>query len=232
MADATPHPSFLELDRAALGGGAPETALHLNHCARCQSYARTVQTPPPLAPWIAGLQSKEGTPGRMPPLLWLLGGGLAAAVVLVAVLMLWPAARAPDNLQGRLFASKGSPAVALYIKREERVALWDGRSAIQVGDRIQLEVAPGGFSRLTVASIGDETELLYAGPIEPARPAMLPVSFLVDARPGAERLVLGLSRRALTAEALVAAAAAHQRDESLWTTELVLTKETPRGEHP
>jgi hypothetical protein len=232
MTDPSTHPSFLELDRAALGAGAPETAHHVKDCARCQSYARTVQTPPPLVPWIAELQAK-GTPGRMPPLLWLMGGGLAFAVLLVAGLRLWPAAPTPDDLQVRpLVASKGGPTVAVYIKREERVSLWDGRSPIRVGDRIQLEVAPGGFSRLTLASLGDEPELLYAGPIEPTHPAMLPVSFLVDGNSGAERLALGLSRQALTAEALVTAAAAHRRDASLWTTELVLTKETPRGDRP
>jgi hypothetical protein len=131
-----------------------------------------------------------------------------------------------------MFAAKGSPAVALYIKRGGRVSLWNGHSAIQVGDRIQLEIASGGFSQLTVASFGEETELLYAGPIDAKRPAMLPVSFLVDASPGAERLALGLSRAGLTAEELVAAVAGHRRDGSLWTTELVLTKETPKGDHP
>jgi len=221
------HPSFLELDRATLGRGTPETAQHIEGCVRCQSHASALRATAQLPRWVRELEASPLP--RWSPRPWMLvGGGLAFAALVAVGLRPWLATPASSPVRV-VVAAKGSPTVALYIMREGLIFLWDGRAPIQAGDHLQLEVAAGGFSRVTVASTGADAELLYSGPIDPDRPAMLPRSFAVDSRPGTERLALGLSRQELTTEALVAAAAEHRRDSMLWTTELVLTKaQVPR----
>jgi hypothetical protein len=89
---------------------------------------------------------------------------------------------------------KGAPGVVVFIKRGDQVFAWDGR-ALRPGDRLRLQVAGTDFTRISVASLGDEgPAVLYEGAVGRA-PALLPLSFRVDERGSEERLsvILGHS---------------------------------------
>jgi hypothetical protein len=218
------HPSLLTLDRLALGAPAPHLTEHLAVCLQCQTHLKALaERLPPLPPQFAALPPRRAR-WRLPS--FSLGAAaLAAAAVLVALAI---------GLQPRPPASrltvKGTPSVAVYLKRAGRVALWDGHSPIQPGDRLRLEVAPEGYRYLAVASPAGGNQLgepLFQGAIDPARAETLPDSWLVDDAPGAEALVIALSQSPLATEVLADAAAHARRDPEVWTTTLLLPKSTP-----
>jgi hypothetical protein len=53
------HPSFLELDRAALGQGAPLTADHVKGCPRCQAHLKTLEEPIAVPAWATALRRPQ-----------------------------------------------------------------------------------------------------------------------------------------------------------------------------
>jgi hypothetical protein len=152
--------------------------------------------------------------------------GAAAAAGAAAVILASPKPRPHDMtiLPGTLVAAKGSPSVALYLKRGEQVSLWDGHAPVRPGDRLRLEVAAEGLGHVLVAAPGGFAQPLFSGAIDPKKPALLPTSWLVDDSPGSESLLVVLSAEPLSADEATAAVAAHQRDGRVWTTELTLPK--------
>lgn len=225
--DPGSHPSFLELDRSALGQGAPATAEHVRGCPRCQAHLRKLEEPLALPAWARELGRPE--PARRPNF-WVLAlfGGAAAAGA-AAVLLLSPARPRPRDiaLHGTLVAAKGSPAVALYVKRGEQVSLWDGHAPVQAGDRLQLEVSGEGFSQLLIATPGGFAQPMFAGALDASRPMLVPKSWRVDESPGPETLDVVLSAAALSVDEASAAVVSHRRDAQVWTTELTLPKSAP-----
>ena len=215
------HPSYLQLDRARLGAHAPETAAHVLACRICQTHLRQVEShPPALYPEIAARLSQRGSWTGLSWLRWpalVVPGALAGALVVTSV------RRAVPPHGPRRTTAKGAPRVALYLKRGDAVALWDGRAPLQAGDYLQLQVDSEGFRYLAVSSPGQAAPL-YSGPVDPDKPAFLPESWRVDDSPGDERLVLALSQRPLATEELQAAATRLRRDTEVWTTALTLPK--------
>lgn len=211
------HPSFLELDRHALGVGVPATADHVTGCSQCQAHLQKLEQQLPVPAWAHDVSRSRRFRWLGAPQLVALGACAAAVAVAVAVL---PRPHAEGEI-----GVKGNPSVAVYIKRGERVSLWDGRSPLRAGDSVQLKVAPEGFRRVVVASIeGGAAKELYAGPVAARDATLLPESWTLDAAPGPEALLVVFSNTPLSPDELNSALARLPRTRELWTTRLPLTK--------
>jgi hypothetical protein len=115
------------------------------------------------------------------------------------------------------------PSITVYIKRDGVVSLWDGQAPVQPGDALQLKVAAGGYSRVTVAALQDGTLTeLYAG--SAAGEGLLPRSWTVDEAPDPEVLLVAFSRSPLTKAGQEAALAKLPRTGEIWATRLQLAK--------
>jgi hypothetical protein len=218
------HPSFLELDRVPLHQAAPQTTDHVKGCARCQAHLRKLEEPIAVPAWATALRRPAPAPKPSWWTLVLLGAAATAGAAAVVLLSSRPHPIAPPRPQGTLVAAKGSPSVALYLKRGAQVTLWDGHSPVQSGDRLRLEVGPEGLGNVLVAAPGGLAQPLFSGAVDPKRATLLPTSWLVDESPGPEALVVVLSAAPLSANDASAALSAHRRDDRVWTTELTLPK--------
>jgi hypothetical protein len=171
------HPSYLELDRLALGP-AGESEARLQGCEQCLRYVGEQRRPLPVPEWArAAAQRKPWLPRLLP---W--GAALAACAGALALVVL-TRPPVPDDAR-----EKGGPRVQLFVKRDGAVSRWDGRSAVRAGDSIMLEVSSPEDCTVQVESISGAPEELYSGPVQRGRRTLLPRSFRVDDAPGAERL--------------------------------------------
>jgi hypothetical protein len=119
--------------------------------------------------------------------------------------------------------AKGMPSIAVYIKRDGAVSLWDGQAPVQAGDAVQLKVAAEGYSRVTVSALQEGTlTQLYSGPS--AGEGLLPRSWTVDDAPGPEVLLVAFSRSPLTKAGQEAALATLPRTREIWATRLQFVK--------
>lgn len=208
----TGHPSFLELDRLALGDGTVAARHHLESCVDCRGYVGRLGLAPPIPAWVRGLPRER--PRARWRVLWAL-----PAVASLAALALFVLPR--EEMAVR---SKGAPAVVLYIKHGEKVTPWDGHRSVATGDLLRLEVAPGSFGYVTVYTGHDARQVLYAGALTEAKPVLLPAGWEVDASPQAEILHVALSRGPLLA-ADAARLEAPVRDADLWRLDLTVPKQ-------
>ena len=193
------HPSFLELDRAALGiDVASATHTHLSTCERCRVHVERLapQEAPPA--WVRDLARVRRS--RRP---WLFGGGLALAAAVILLLF----ARRDADPDASFTTVKGGPSVAVHVKRGDAVFLWDGLDPVSPGDQLRLEIAATGYQRLQVFAAGGVP--LYDAPIS-AGSTLLPTAWEVDAQPDAETLTIVLT-------------GSHQPE---WRTTLKLAKTT------
>jgi hypothetical protein len=158
---------------------------------------------------------------------------LAAVVLAVLVPRLHPTGRVVIPHLEETDGSKGSPALALHLKRGEQVLLWDGQSPVRPGDHLRLEVKAEGYGFVEVASGGGaRAPLLYAGALDPRHSTLLPNSWTVDTSPGPEELQIVMSKTSLTPAELEAALTSGRRDAGIWTSRLVLPKDLGGGAAP
>jgi hypothetical protein len=210
------HPSFLQLDRLASGIADTAVAAHARHCPECTAHLGRCEQPVAIPAWVRELPAprKPGFWRR-----WAALGVLVTASLLIAVLP-----RSHEEV-----TAKGTPAVAVYFRRGERVALWDGVQPLQAGDAVQLKVQTSGYSRVTVGSIeSGKVQTLYEGAAQADAATLLPQAFTLDDGTRDEALLVVFSRQPLSAEELRAARESLQRDGRLWTTVLDLTKKASR----
>ena len=219
------HLSMFALDRRILGATLtePEQA-HLDDCDRCQRYIEEAQLGGPVPGWVRAIEPGRPRPGRR----WLWAGGTAGLVAAAAALLL--VVPSPDKAasDGDTTTIKGSAAVAVHIKRDERVFLWDGQSALQPGDALRLEVVPDDHAQVTVfARQPDATyTVLYAGPLGPsAETTVLPKAWAVDDSPGPEEMVVVLSDGPLPAAVIASGPDSLPRDQ-LWLRRLTFRKDS------
>jgi len=209
------HPSRLELDRAWLGAGSPETTAHLGRCERCSAWVARLEQPVAVPGWV----SEIGAPRRRS---WLSAGtGLVAAGALSVLLLVpWGQMQVGPSTQ-----AKGTPAVALYVQRDGVVALWDGQQPVAPGDSLRLKVVPEGLRFVVVAAAtGSGTPLvLFQGEVR-GDEELLPESWRVDASPEDETMVIVRSRERLDATGLPALIASPPARDDLWLTRLVISK--------
>jgi hypothetical protein len=212
----TAHPSTLQLDALALGADDPKAAAHVRDCARCAAHVTRVQQTLPVPAWVRELGAF-----RRGKWSWLHRLAIAGVVVLFAAGVL--VQRKPWNVHQIDRGAKGTPSVAVYIKRQGTVSLWDGQAPVQAGDGVQLKVAPRGYVRVTVSTLqgGTLTEL-YQGPT--AGETLLPRSWTVDDAPGPEVLLIAFSRSPLSKAGQEAALATLPRTAEIWATRLRLEK--------
>lgn len=168
------HPSFLALERRALGVPDREVDEHLAACARCRAHVATVSADPGPVPHSLTSRARR----RRPPS-WLIGVGALALAASVLLSIGHPADPEP------WLATKGSAAVVVWTRRGDDVERWNGRP-LHPGDAIRLEVR--GARRVRVRS--EAGQLLYDG--EVPSDAVLPVSWTVDGAPGPERILVEL----------------------------------------
>jgi hypothetical protein len=178
-----------------------------------------VQQELPLPAWVREL---ERPPHRAHDSWWLFRSSLVAALALfatvgVVVRMKYWGPEQSDR------GAKGMPSIAVYINRHGVVSLWDGQAPVQPGDALQLKVAAGGYSRVTVAALQDGTLTeLYAG--SPANEGLLPRSWTVDDAPDPEVLLVAFSRSPLSKSGQEAALATLPRTREIWATRLQMVK--------
>jgi len=213
------HPSMLQLDELSLGVGEASVAAHVQACARCAAHVGRVQQELPVPAWVREL---GGPPDRARDSSWLFRSSVVAALAMLVVAGVLVRSRYwGDERSDR--GVKGMPSVAVYIKRDGVVSLWNGQAPVQPGDALQLKVAPEGFSRVTVAALQDGTLTeLYAG--SAAGEGLLPRSWTVDDAPDPEVLLVAFSRSPLSKEGQEAALATLPRTREVWATRLQLVK--------
>jgi hypothetical protein len=175
-----PHPSFLELDRLSLEASTEATRLHVEACADCQAHVGRLQAEVAIPAWVRAPRPRRWR-------LFGLAGTFATACVAVVVAY----QVAGFGSHGAIEVEKASgPGLALYIKRGDRVILWDHQEPVYPGDSLRLQIAPQGFRHVRVTS-GVET--LYDGDLATGAMDFLPVSWKVDDAPGAETLDVTLT---------------------------------------
>lgn len=229
---STSHPSFLALDRAALGDMTEEVRAHLASCPRCAGHVDSLGRPPPVPSWAVALANEP--PRRAPSLLSRLAPWGVAALAAGLALVLW-VPRTTETLPGPMagLRSKGSPAVALYVKTGDSVRLWDGESPVAEGDLLRLKVMPEGFTWLTVAAAdGDTWQVLHEGPLPERGELLLPTSWRVEPGAEPERLLVVLGHAPVPSESLASLHEAPMRDESLWVLPLTLSKPSSQPASP
>ena len=213
------HPSMLQLDALSLGAGEASVVAHVQGCARCAAHVGRVQQELPVPAWVRELKTQ---PHGAHDSSWLFRSSLIAALALFVAGGVLVRVKHRDPAQSDR-GVKGMPSVAVYIKRDGVVSLWDGQAPVQPGDALQLKVAPGGYSRVTVAALQDGTLTeLYAD--SAAGEALLPRSWTIDDEAGPEVLLVAFSRSPLTKAGQEAALATLPRTREIWATRLQLAK--------
>jgi hypothetical protein len=220
------HPSWLALDRHALGIAQPDVAAHLASCETCRA-----RLPAP-----ASTSAAPGWARQLPPrprawLAWAVGTrpralGLAAATFACATLV-WFAAGRHNDPHGYL-GTKGGPELWLYVKRGEHVALWNGTDPVVPGDLLRLKIQPDRFKHVTVFAASRkprEYSRLYDGAIAPGEPKALPFSLKVDAQPGDESLIVVLGSETVPPDHVDEVLAGDgDKEGRRWSRRLVLAK--------
>ena len=228
------HPSFLELDRVALGEAASAGIQeHLPSCARCQAHMERAQRGGAVPAWVGQL---DGQTTVSPRHRWLWAGGLASAALATAIVLL--SIRAPTNGGSAGYTTvKGAAAVAVHIKRDNRVSLWDGHSKVMPADALRLEVVPDGYRYVGVFAETNAGETgayiqLYAAPLPSStEPTVLPKAWKVDATPGPETIIVIMSDAPILAVELQRGIQRLVRNGA-WVQRLTLLKQLPTTELP
>jgi len=214
------HPSYLELDRFALGGGSAATRSHAASCPRCSVHLDRLAQPVAIPSWVRKIEQRDEArwPAwlRLPRLVAIAAVGAASAAALVIAVR----PKRPPACDG----VKGSPSVAVYVRHQGRVALWDGHAAVETGDGLRLKLSSQGFSHIAVATMdGPEVTELYAGRLSDGE-TLLPASWTVDEDAGTEHLAVVFSRRPVSRVELRSAAQTQLRSREIWATTLEIPK--------
>jgi len=189
------HPSYLALDRHALGETSPAVAAHLENCEACRLHLQSVRDPVEVPAWL-----DEEVPARSRswmPMVALLAAGALAFVQF-----------APEPY----VEQKGDPVVSVYVLHDGDVSTWDG-GTVKVGDSLRLGIVPGGYSHVSVRSQG---RVLYADALDGRGEILLPASWRVDAEGRSETLLVVLDDDPIPPGPL---------DSDAWRETLILTKE-------
>ena len=172
------HPSFLALDSHALAPS-PEIAEHVKSCEHCAAHLEALRQVPPVPLAI----------GRRRPAItrYVIGGLTMAAAMLLIVSRSKPAA-----IIETITAKGGAPAVQLWVKRgDAKVRAWAGEP-VRVGEAVRFEVAPAGFTHLTVVELKPSPHVLYEALV--SQPTLTP-AWALDAQGESEDLAVLLTRQ-------------------------------------
>jgi hypothetical protein len=229
MPERANHPSFLELDRFFLGVQTDSTTEnHVRACGSCQTYLDQVTADRPVPKWARDLaeQRQKASVGSWTRWKWAFGlAGTTVAVAAVVVLSVVPTVESPE------VTAKGAPAVGVYVQRQGRVSLWDGRASVLPGDTLRLKVIPSGYRHLTVLSPGSRERepamlsRLHETDVDPDKESVLPVAWRVDDEMRDEEIVVVFSEGPLADNVTVEEMeVVRHQSQSIWFTRLVLQK--------
>lgn len=235
---APPHPSFLELDRHALGAGGADTAAHVASCETCRGHLRLLEAPAEVPAWAARLDARAPRRFGWPAALRLRTAGLAVAAFACAF-VLWTAV---GHVRPHITAvdgdpyvgTKGGPQLWLYVKRGDRIEIWNGVDPVRPGDLLRLKVQPDRYPHISVFGRDNAPNAyakLYDAPVPDDRTAPLPFAWKVDGQPGDETLLIVLGPGAVTADE-AASFLAHGDGGRHWVRRLVLAKTVSRDGAP
>jgi hypothetical protein len=241
---AAQHPSYLALDRAALGSRTAALSRHLAECERCRAHVDRIAEPVAV-PSAVELERRprraveRRTPARRA---WLSGLAAAAtaAVLLVAILTGRDRDQPPRPAGGDAPAetgfdtAKGGRAVGVYVLRGRHTFLWNGNEPVEPGDSIRLKLVPEGMTQVHVFSLSGARELalLHRARIAPDRDALLDTAWRVDGVGEREVLIVVLSAESLSLSRAQAAAREGGMGEDVWVARLVLPKRPATEEVP
>ncbi len=217
MNDISTHPSRFALDLVALGQPSVEVASHIAACEQCQAHVTEAMPATGAVPSWAH-QSRRFT-WAWPLFATLCAAGLAMVVNFEMT-----------DKTTEITRAKGHPSIAVYIEHQGQVRLWDGRSTVSAGDRLQLKVAAAGFNHLAVgvADEGSDWKTAFKGPVSSTGETILPRSFQVDPDTTTLHLGLLLCDSACADEGIADATQSTPRDTHRWWTSFVLTRKDER----
>lgn len=178
------HPSFLTLDRHALGEPTPVVTSHLTTCAACRAHVEAVMVAAPVPARVLELRPTPAP--RWFELRWL---QVLVPLVATAVLAVVLINRTPDDD----VRAKGSPTAVAWVKRGDDVSAWNGAPLVP-GDAVRFQVVLEHFTRVTVIDATSKT-VLYEAVVtkETTTPA-----WTLDATPGGDVVWVVLSNEAVT----------------------------------
>jgi hypothetical protein len=232
------HPSALALDRLALGVARADVAAHVAGCEACRARMPTSAPAAAVPAW-----ARQLPPRRRSRLSWLVGSrprvfGVAVAAFACAVVVWAGRGHLVEPGGTRPYVgTKGGPELWLYVKRGDRVTLWNGADAVTPGDLIRLKVQPDRFEHVSVFGAAKPPggyNRVYDGAIPSGEATALPFSLKVDAQPGDEALLIVLSSASVPADQVgKVLAGAGDKDGRWWWRRLVLSKTiNPRDGSP
>ena len=150
------HPSFLELDRHALGVGRPDTPAHVASCETCRARLGQADPAPSVPAWALRLDARPrarfawASSPRLRPLGWGVTAFACALVLWIATGHLRTRATGIGADTDTYVGTKGGPDIWLYVKRGERVELWNGSDPVHPGDLLRLKVQPDRYRHVSV----------------------------------------------------------------------------------
>jgi hypothetical protein len=210
----TAHPSLFALDAHALDPRKGEVQTHLDECPQCQAHLAALRVSTPFPAKLKGLQA--ASPQSVSPWWRVLALGLAAAAVLLTIGSL------STRDQPQLITAKGAPAAALWLHRDGKVLAWNGQP-VHTGDAVRIEVAPAGFTHVTV--FDEHTrQVLYEAVVPDGAPALTP-AWQFDGQSPSESLRVILSRGPVGADTLESAPCTTEADSHC--TRFTLLREAP-----
>lgn len=177
----TEHPSFLALDRHALGASTPEIASHVGACSVCRAHLDALLVASPIPPRV--LELRAPTPWWRERWLQVLVPVAAAALIIVLI------SRTPADA----VRAKGTPTAIAWVKRGDEVSQWKG-APLAVGDSVRFQVAPEGLSRVTVID-GTTKSVLYEALVKETTTTP---AWTLDGTPGGEVVWVVLSNDVVT----------------------------------
>ena len=227
-------PSYLELDRHLLGEARSERAERaLAEDPGAQLHREALEAERGIVPGWVREQAERAEHARKrklwPRLLWLSPALLIAGAL--AVIHPTPGSgpsseRAPFGYVGR----KGVPTVGVFIRRGERVFLWDGSSALEAHDAIRLQVAPAEFRHVSLFALDPRGRLkrLAEQPLQPHLEVLLSGAWQLDAAPDSERLLIVFSASQLPRDSSLEGLETLAGRGELWITRLLFPKKVDR----
>jgi hypothetical protein len=208
------HPSYLELDRFALGApGLLSTAAHVGACERCRRHIETLRDAPPIPPELRDRASSPATAASLAGvyrwLAWLRGPrlgavGLAGALAVAGLIGI---TRAPQAPVAGYDGAKGLPSVWIYVKRDNDLVLWDGERPLEARDRLRLKIDPQDLTHVDVftndegTSAGSALARIFDGRLQTGTVTTLPAAWQLDGNNARESLIVVLSRDGVSASA-------------------------------
>jgi len=209
------HPSFFALDAYVLEPRPGAVEAHLKTCAQCGAHVASLRVQTPIPPQVMSLEARPRRRARW----WGLVFASATVVLSVAVLSL----RGPTER----ITAKGSPSVALWLNRDGKVIVWNGQP-VKAGDALRFEIAPAGFTHVTV--FDEHTrQVLYEAQV-PEGPLTLTPAWQLDGQAQRESLRVVLSRGPRSVDSLQSAACTS--DAEAHCVEFTLTQAAPSRVDP